>query len=541
MTNPVITLFQKEVRQNAFIYLFPLLIIGAAFAFQKVLSQLLSPSWAKNFAVSIPVALAFSYALQAFDLEENYQTRDFLLTKPLTVSQIVGTKYFTGLFVLLCLTVLWQSALIPDLLHWPDLNDFGSLWFTIYLLFVIIVYSLSFTMGAWVKGPKKLLAAIGASFLGTVWFFCGCLELLTVFYLAPVNGGTPILGILLMISLIPLLILIKLLLLMTNDIFLNHSGSEIFSRSKCYLPLLLFPLLFYLINLYSKPEIRPFNSLFACLNGTEEFFQTVEIVKQPEGDLYAATDIRGRLGLVKPGEAPQVIYEGEKTTANLLSNLGWSPDGAKIAFNENGVIKVFSLTSQNLLEITEGELAFWSLDSDVLLVAAAEPAAAKEAVPGFPFRNYRLSYISSSTKERYELQGNLSFPGSSMFWHPSLNTIIAVTHFWEIAIMNLNTGVVEMLKIPPLSRPGPVFLTEIAPNGADSYRIAVFTDLRVNNISKNNYRYNLALYDFSLSDKQARLKAELKNLAYQDILINAGESQIWGGNFSGAYRKINLP
>lgn len=540
MPNPVITLFQKELRQNAFIYLFPLFIIIIALAFQKVLTQLLPEAWARNFGVAIPIALAFSYALQAFDLEENGQTRDFLLTRPVAGSQIILAKFFSGLLVLLPLTVLWQWSLIPDLIQWPDRLTIPSFSFLVYLLVVVNVYSISFAVGAWVKGPKKLLAAIFLSILGTAWFCYGWFQFLTLLYQTPASDGLPFLLLLLIFTIGSLVLIIKRLLVSIHNNFLNLTFSQQVSEVRKYLLLLLIPLGINIVNHFSAPEIRPFKSLWACLNGSEEPFFAVDICQQPQGALYALTDVRGRLGIAKRGEIPKVIYQGEKDSGNLLSKLLWSPNGDEILFNENGNIKLLSLSQKEPRFLAKGDLAFWSENSEYILVAAkAIPTQTTDS--SVPFNHYRLAYFSMATKELYELQGYLSFPGSSMFWHPSLNVVLAVTDYWQIAWMNLNNGQVEMIKLPPPPEPGPVFLTEIAPTGPDSYRVALFTDLKTEPIPGNSFRYNLILYDFSVPTKNAVIKAHLKNLRFQDILINAASDQIWGSNSFGAYRRITLP
>lgn len=540
MTNPVITLFRKELRQNAFIYLFPLIIIIVALAFQKIIAQLLSETWARNFGVAIPVSLAFSYALQAFDLEENGQTRDFLLTKPVAGSQIILSKFFSGLIVLLPLTFLWQSALIPDLIRWPDLLNISSFSFLAYLLVVVNVYSISFTVGAWVKGPKKLLAAIFLSILGTTWFFYGWSQFLTLLYFTPASGGLSFVPLLLIFTTTLLVLIIKGLLASIHNNLLNYSFTQLISRVKIYLLLLLIPLGINIVNHFNSPEIRPFKSFLACLNGSEEPFFAVDICKQPQGNLYALTDVRGRLAIAKRGETPTVIYQGEKDAGNLLSKLLWSPNGEKILFNENGGIKVLSLSQKDPLLLADGALAFWSTDSEFLLVATkVSPVQAGNS--SVPFNHYRLSYVSVATKEFFELKGNLSFPGSSMFWHSSLNVVFAVTDLWQIALMNLNNGKVEMIHLPLPSEPGPIFLTKIAPTGSDSYRVAVFTNLKAEPSLGNSFRYNFLLYDFSVPNKTAVIKAHLKNLKFQDILINADGNQVWGSNSFGAYRRIILP
>lgn len=539
MINPTMILFRKEFRQNGFIYLFPFVIIITALFFQRTLSQMLSVTWAKNFAIAIPIALALTYALQAFDLEENSQTRDFLITKPLTLSRIISIKFYTGLIVLLPLTVIWQLALVPDLIQWPSLHNISSFWFLAYLLLVLLVYSISFTIAAWVKGPKKLLAAIFASTVGVLWFFYGWLEFLTQLYFTSFTENSLILLVILSGSLIPIILLTKGLLDMVQGQFANEFLPDLIRRIKPYLPVLLFPVLFFVANLCHRPEILPFNSLFACFQGSEEPFFAVDISKQPGSDLYALTDTRGRLAVAKRGSSPTIIYQGEKDTGNLLSKIAWSPDGSKIAFNENGQIKVLDSSQPEPTSLIKGDLAFWSPDSRVLLTAEKvntihDPSAGYPV----PYNFYQLSYLATDTKTVYQFSENLSFPGSSMFWHSSLNIILAITDLWEIAVMNLNQGRVEMIKIPP-PKAGPIFLTKIAPLDKDSYRIAVFTDLKPTGAS--NFRYNLFLYDFFIKDQTLTMTATFNNLNYQDLLINAEAGQVWASNSFGAYRQIKLP
>lgn len=104
--------------------------------------------------------------------------------------------------------------------------------------------------------------------------------------------------------------------------------------------------------------------------------------------------------------------------------------------------------------------------------------------------------------------------------------------------MNLNDGKVEITKIPA-SKYESIFLTEIAPSENDAYRIAVFTDIK--KLGNSNFRYNLFLYDFTINDKALKSIATLKNLSYQDLIINAEKGQVWGCNSFGAYRQIKLP
>ena len=333
-----------------------------------------------------------------------------------------------------------------------------------------------------------------------------------------------------------LALIIKGLLVSIHNNLSNYSFTQLISGVKLYLLLLLVPLGINIVNHFNSPEIRPFKSFLACLNGSEEPFFAVDICKQPQSDLYALTDVRGRLAVAKRGETPTVIYQGEKDDGNLLSKLLWSPNGAKILFNENGGIKVLSMSQKDPVLLADGALAFWSADSEVLLVAA-KTTPAQGINYSVPFNHYRLSYVSTATKEVHELSGNLSFPGSSMFWHSGLNVLLAVTDLWQIAFMNLNNGQVEMINLPPPSvEPGPIFLTKIAPTGADSYRVAVFTDLKTEPVRGKVFATIFYSMIFSVPNKTALL-GSFENLKIPRHL-NQRDGIKFGDNSFGAYHRI---
>ena len=136
----LIPLFSKEFRQNLIIYLVPYFCLLLFYFLRISQTNLIANNWINILVLTVPVALAGAYGLQAFDMEEDGQTRDFLLTKPLSVKQIINAKFIIGLTVLIPITCLWILVLSPSRITWPDPTDFHNLWFFSFLLFTSIIY-----------------------------------------------------------------------------------------------------------------------------------------------------------------------------------------------------------------------------------------------------------------------------------------------------------------------------------------------------------------------------------------------------------------
>ena len=90
--NTLVVLLKKEFRQNYLIYIIPIVIWFGLYLVKFQQMGLITATWQNILAIAVPIALAISYGLQSFDLEENGQTRDFLLTRPLAVSEIIHAK-----------------------------------------------------------------------------------------------------------------------------------------------------------------------------------------------------------------------------------------------------------------------------------------------------------------------------------------------------------------------------------------------------------------------------------------------------------------
>jgi hypothetical protein len=371
MTIPAV-LVKKEFRQNSVIFLVPFLAL-LILALTKARQALpLSQSWLQIISVVVPLTLACSYGLQSFDLEENGQTRDFLLTRPLSAGAVVGAKLVSGLVVLLAYAVAWPAVLMPVQLKVPDFNDFSSFYFLVYLLAIYIVYLTGLLAGIAIKGPIKLAAAIIGSLTAFSWFFYTWFQFLTILYLQLLAFTSR-----LVVYLLLLLATCGLTALLSRFLFdladwklLNLSLPAVRSRLFQYgVAFLVIPVALLMIALVNPPIIRPFDSLLATFFGKEKWFIAVDGCKNPHNASYLLSSGSGQLGVAKPGEKPRVIYNA-KNNSIPLSNLAWAPDGRGLLFKENNRYQIGRITRNRFVQsltIPNAEFVCWGNDSHSLL------------------------------------------------------------------------------------------------------------------------------------------------------------------------------
>jgi hypothetical protein len=76
------------------------------------------------------------------------------------------------------------------------------------------------------------------------------------------------------------------------------------------------------------------------------------------------------LALAKPYRQQHIFYAGIN-----LNHLRFNPDGTKLLFNEDGVIKLFDFNKRKIQTIGPGNIAAWSHDGTVLLIAQSSRQA----------------------------------------------------------------------------------------------------------------------------------------------------------------------
>lgn len=534
-------LFQKEIRQNAVIYGVPALLLIAAVILQKQVNQIISLEWLKNMAITIPFALAFSYGLQSFDLEENGQTRDFLLTKPLSVRQIMAAKFFTGLSVLIPLTFCWHMVLVPQKMLWPNMDNFFSFWFLAYLFGTVITYTACFITGILVKGPKKILVGILAICVSVTLFYQMWFEFITMVYFEQTALSHFIAIFLLIIpfTLAVLIYFIKTAHQTAGNYLMNLPLKYLLFDLRWFLVVIVaVPLGLWSYNQFKKPVITPFKSLMSVIFFDEPWFKVSTGEKQSMGELFAVVSTGGQLALVKPGEKPVTLYDGEKEAGNLLINPTWSSQGTHLAFSENGQIKVLPVKENKPVSLIPGDQAFWSHDDRYLLVAQ-KTNETKQSHQGLPItlRSYKLTHIDLLKNIAYPQNGLLTFPGHSLAWVMPENQIIAVDDLWTLSLMDLSNGRINSFKVVPQKKPnGPVIFTQIVPENRDkSWIIAYFS---INRLRLEEKQYDLHLFRFHLPNKTITVLNSFEGMSYRQMIIDPLKHELLASHGNGVFHSI---
>jgi hypothetical protein len=542
MVAPV--LFKKELNQNAVIFTVPYLFLLFVLIMNRQNAAWLPSQWAELLAVSLPLAMAGAYGLQAFDLEENGRTKDFLITKPLTLRQIVWTKYASGLLVLLPLTIMWIAVLLPQSMVAPNLDNLNSFWLTLYLLITVIMYSASFLAGVLVKGPIKLLAGIGIGIISLGWFglvWCEALTALFYTHWERFPGLT--------------MTLIYLFILLLTGFLLKIFASLIFQILKNTLSftnrrtpiraalavIVLLPLLLWLGNILNRPVIGAFNHLAHSFFSADDWFISLEGARQPSGNLVALTDARGRLGVAEPYQKPGVVYVSTSIATKPLQNITWSPDGRLIAFSDHDQLQLYSLVTKKIKNLGNGAFTLWSRDSRQMMIGKVSSAAAA-ANPMLPSNRRRisLSRLDPVTGVTSPL-GELRSDEITMAWDSRHNLLFSVNRRGMLTILNMATGKLEQTGLLPTNQKEAVFFSKSLAPGPQSqtfsFIVCSFSQLQ----TKRRKTYTIRWFDLNPQTRAIVLAGTLKNCAYKDLIGCGPEHSLLVRSYdNGLYRKVKL-
>jgi hypothetical protein len=536
------TLLIKELRQNSFIYAIPFLFILGALIYGVINPKWLTVDLGQIIALVVPLALACSYGLQAFDLEENGQTRDFLITRPVSIETILWTKFSGGLLVLLPLTVLWSFAFFPQQVRLPfPLTDFRNIWFTAFLTLVFIVYLASLAAGVWVKGPKKLLAGAAISVSISFIFFFGWFEAMTYIYLnTKFSNSTAQIEAGLAMIIVTAGLLFLLLLLFRHGVIasLRNEFSQSL-RKNILIALSLFillPITIGLINRLDRPAIQPFHSLYTTLFNRENWFVGSQSQRQYNGDLYAFVD-RNWLGIGRINQKARIIYKAP--LKSTIFNPIWSPDGARIAIIVDQKVVIVDALKRKLLQtlnLSADQIA-WSSDGRQLLIAKKiKSRELGSTTRKIIVNSFLVSQIDLTTNS-IQKQRNISFPGTSFAWDSSGDQIIGLEAYsWTMGTIHLGTNQTKLFQVPPRSNEQVVY-SRIIPLSANFriFRIIILT------FDIQNKR-RIYLYKYDNTAGKLTLQAVLKNHPlYRDLVSGDRSNRLLVSTVDGVYRLISLP
>ncbi|MCL6615363.1 MAG: hypothetical protein K6U03_12275, partial [Firmicutes bacterium] len=288
--------------------------------------------------------------------------------------------------------------------------------------------------------------------------------------------------------------------------------------------LILIPLSLWAVASTARPAIRPFSSLFATFLGGEEWFVAVAAAKQPGGDLYALADAHGRLAVVAEGERPRVVYAGNgESEGKSLSSLAWSPDGRRIGFCEDGIIKAYEIASGSVIPILQGELVLWSTDPDRMLVLKREGGG----------NTYHL-YLADFTRRAATSMGVFDLSGLALGWDAGRGTLLVLGPD-RLLIFILETKESTVIPLPPslpvglIVRGGRILPPDRA---GRPYWLALFATPR------GGKSFDVYLYDYDPARGEIVALPPLRGLDYEELVFDPGGRRVLGRLGMGIYRVL---
>lgn len=491
--------------------------------------------------------MAGAYGLQSFDSEENTQTRDFLLTKPLNISWISGAKYFPGLMMLLVFNFFWQMTLQPASLRWPDIFDLTSLWFTSFSVILVCIYSVSFVTGLLIAGPQKLFFALIVAFAMAGWLFEGWCEGITACYFAGLGFQSGFVSTLLTLILSGGIAAITILcgVHLAGWRLSNTIDPQYRNQWLTGLGLLLFlPVLLWLNNAVHPPAIRPFNQLALSFFEKEPWFITIRGFRQPNGPNFACIDTIGRIALSQGLAKPRIIIRPKSKVKT--TQITWSGDGKFFSYDANGFIQTYELSTGKIATLTRGDQAFWSHDNTRLLVSQLlrtqyPKQSNRSTVPHYTMKFTLFDRLQKTPISSIQFN---SLPTRAFEWNSGRHQLLAVDPSWSLKIINLlqkkvqTVNFLTTLKKYEIITWCQIIHTQIQPSRFD----LVIASIDEKIYTQRRNRINLRWYTFDPDTSKIRLNLTFPGLkaTEADLVLDAGGHRLLSNNGSGVYYPIKL-
>jgi hypothetical protein len=315
----------------------------------------------------LAVLVAMVYGLQCFSNEADKKTLDFILSRPLSPTLIVSVKYFLSLLILFVWMELFTATVTVDLDQLPLVEGMGPEWI---LLIVLMIHSISFFAGLLSKGLERffvITALTGLLALAGYYLWSLAFNLLKinnlVFDILPYQ-----------LKFVQTTIPIYLTILSLATSFYGtiwHLRSRIpisrFQPAKwiggfwvgTYLLLLLAGHVF-------APPLRPDTRIkYGDWHDQTGILSCGPLAEPPQiFKNRPAGLVKYRIALAKLGHQSRVVYTGFN-----LQNPRFDPDGSRVVFAENGVLKILFLKNGRIAPIGPGNLGSWSRDGKQLICA----------------------------------------------------------------------------------------------------------------------------------------------------------------------------
>ena len=513
-------LLKKEFQQNSLIYLFPLPFWFVLLFLRATNGLGALPDWlVMVFVYAVPLTLAVAYGLQAFDVEEDDQTRDFLLVKPLTISRVIGEKFTLGLLITLGWSILLVLSLKPSLFEWPKVFAVSSWVFGLLFIAITLTFGASFVAGVCVKGPQKLLVALVVTIGSLIWFLVTWSSLVT-FILHNHFLSTYPWSVTTLFYLSGLIFAISALsfhLIITNWILQQRPQlREDRPFFTVLIIIVLCPLLSIGMNLCINTPIRGAYFVGAELFGLDPSFWPIDGVWSPDGTCIAVSGSANRIGLARIGSKPELIYQGKQEGEKKVTDLTWSPDSKNLAFCEAGQIYILNLKDKKRIWVGSGSSPFWSVSSDELVFTHESSARTElETSHGkIPIHNIVIfrADLTTGTVSPYT---DIKSDGFNWAWNSLNEDIYIVSPYGQLYIYSENSTI--PLPLPEFDNNERIFLTQYAFDpDRNEYKLTVFSMPP----SGNREAISAYYYSFDYLTSQLKLIHKIPRFSYSGLILN---------------------
>jgi len=354
-------LISHELRHNRLAYILPSFIacfLWLGSFFFKTLP--VSKTVQQMSLIGLYLILAMLYGLLAFSSDKDKKTLDFMISRPIPPSLILGVKYGCSVVVLFFWYLLFRH-LFP--IHWESLplpKGVNEHWLT---LLILVIHAISLLAGLQSKGLERFFIVIvttsGMAYL-SYFIWDHLFQLMTANYywydIPPVLMKTVTAGIPIFLTVLSLLVpLTATLWQLRNRLpFLQFRPGQ-FTVAVWLLTFLALGL----IHIIFAPVIYPQpTAKYGDWHETSGIILAKAV--NPDYAFHRVPDDRlvpCELVLSKPNRKSRILYRG-----NNLMFPRFSPNGQSVVFSEADELQIIDLKTKKKTNVGPGRIGAWSDD-----------------------------------------------------------------------------------------------------------------------------------------------------------------------------------
>ncbi|MCL6613028.1 MAG: hypothetical protein K6U03_00160, partial [Firmicutes bacterium] len=430
--------------------------------------------WALVVAAAL---LAMVYGLQCFAKEADRKTLDFTLSRPLPPTGLVLAKYLLSLGVLLAWTFLFAPFLRLDLEGLGLARGMGAEWL---LLLLLSVHAMGFLAGILARGLERFfLVVVLSGLIGALCYFLwkAAFDLMSANYywfdIPPVLLGAVTRGLPYYLGFLSILPPVALVLWHLAGRPRPWAFTDL---RRAFSAWILTALLLSLCYLVFSPPLWPDRVAVA---GDWQGDRIVYVTKGVPSDkevLIGGQGLKeeGMLKIARLWGRARAIYTGVN-----LAKPRFSPDGRRVAFVEDGWIKVIGLQDRKVITLGRGNAVAWSHDGRRLIIARR---IGKRGLSRLFLAELGGGELVPVTEKTFNL--------ADLAWDSQAGKLYLIGFFKDLSCLDLKTGTVTSYTFPKGDEPF-IYLGVIEP--------AVKLDLEERRLYLGLIdRYRLQLYALDL-------------------------------------------